>query len=266
MKERSQHSAQAMEDLSSLSIADYLTGNELTPREERAITAIDVLNIPILDKRILFGAFIYFEQGIFRNRDVLGLSPDQSVATRDRVRTSTRYIELWDKFLFLQNPHFTEVALSKKEKTQHAKIAEVLEITKAEVDDISKLLIAKGIIMASGRGKTNAKKFGEFLRQVEEIDSPLLSDEEIAKRLIESPTRIKRARKRLRDQGRIKKRTPKDVARSQGKVRKLLGLRAQVKELAERGHTTRQISAITKASYYQVKHQRSIIANEQKTS
>jgi len=43
---------------------------KLTPKEIRAAKAVDILTITFLDKRILFGAYIHFQQGIiFRNRD-----------------------------------------------------------------------------------------------------------------------------------------------------------------------------------------------------
>lgn len=241
----------------SQTLEEALLGEELNPSEQRVVQAIDVLKVSIQDKQILFATKLFFGSGgVFRSKDLLGFSIDKTIGARDKVRTNDRYEELWEKLEFLLRPNFAEVAILKK-RLLHKEIAEIVEIKKPQVDEISKVLIARGIIEQSSMGRFKAMEFAGFIKEVERVEDPNVSDKEIAQKLGTTETRVKRARRRLRIEGRAKQRTPEEIARSQSRARKLLPLRKQVKELVSRGHTTREVSAITGATFQQVKHQRS---------
>lgn len=109
------------------------------------------------------------------------------------------------------------------------------------------------------RGKTNHEKFIDFCRQVEIIENPVISDEEIAKALAASPTRVKRARKRLREEGKARQRTAAEVSMSNS--RRLFPIRAQIKRMGL-GKSVKEMSESTGATESQVLHQRAILFRE----
>lgn len=237
-------------------LQEVFSEEELSPTEMRVVQAADVLQVPFSDRVILFGAHIFFESGIFRARDLLGFSPDRTVAARDKVRTNKRYEDLWGKLEIVREPYFLEIAMLKRKKVHHQEIAGELEIKKTRVDEISKALIAHGVIEPSGRGRAQADKFEALCRRVELIEDPLLSDEKMAEMLDVSQTKIERARARLKSEGKTRARTHSELRRA-GRSHNA-ELRRQVLELYPK-HTPRQIAEITGAPYEKVKNQVTVL-------
>jgi hypothetical protein len=165
MKERFGKSKEDL-DKSDLTLSDLVGDKKLTKGEVRALSSIELLSIPFDDKKILFGAYIFLDKGIFRSKEILGFSPNQAVDTRDKVRTNTKYEKLWDKVEFLMQPNYLEIAEYKKKEFSHEQIAEVLGIEKKQVNLISSQLILIGGIKPSNKGRGQAKAFE---KRVEEI-------------------------------------------------------------------------------------------------
>jgi len=174
----------------------------LTPTELRAVVAADALRGTVHTKEVLFRAHIFLNEpgGVLRSMD-LGYEVDETVDARDLVRTTPRYERLWRQHQLLMQPKFAEVAVYKRAKKTHAKIAEKLGVEKHEVDKISIRLADFGIIEQG----TQAKNFAQFCKKVEKADQQAeghpLSTKELAAALTASDQRVRDARKRNRLQG-----------------------------------------------------------------
>jgi hypothetical protein len=103
---------------------------------------------------------------------------------------------------------------------------------------------------------SNHEKFMEFCNRVELIEDPLIADSEIALALNSSETRVKRARRRLRDEEKAVERTPKDI--SSANARRFAKLKLQIKSigLEETIDTTAEKTGATRQ---QVLHQRQVL-------
>lgn len=188
---------QAMEDVSNLSIVDHLAGKKLTGKELRASMAIDILPINFLDKKVLLGAFIFFDQGVFRAREILGFSLDQAVGARDKVRTNNKYEELWTQFEVLIQPNYVEIADCRRKGLSNKRIAELLGKSEKGVEKIANVIRFLGEIPVrpSSREKSNASK--SFFLKVSRLREEGLGNQEIAKILVVKKSRVDDAAKFL---------------------------------------------------------------------
>ncbi|OGH08278.1 MAG: hypothetical protein A2171_00450 [Candidatus Levybacteria bacterium RBG_13_35_9] len=247
-------------------LAELLEGKELTPGETRAFLAAQAMNLSAEDTIILFGADVYIRGGTPRAEELIGVTPQQSVGMRDKVRTNEKYVPLWEKFSILQRPYLAEVATGKKQKKTHKEIAEELGIRIEYVNEISKYLIAVGIIQVSPYGRGNAVKFNELVKKVEQEDSsrgenePRSTMQELAERFGVSIYRIELARKRIRIKNREKPlshRLSKKPTYEETKKRKEIVL-----EGISKGLTNRQISDQYGIPFTSVRYCRKIIIEE----
>jgi hypothetical protein len=190
-----------------LTLAKVLQGVELTDTERRAMIAADALQNSFAVRRTLFAASIFFSapSGIFRVNEVLGFTPDETVAARDLVKTKPGYATLWQRHQTLMEPNVAEVAIYKRGKKNHAEIAEILGIDKNVVDKISLRLARMGIIKPR---TPQAKEFTLFCKEVALADgkseggtSTLISSE-LAAKMGNDLQRVNRARVRNRLQAR----------------------------------------------------------------
>jgi len=189
-----------------LTLAKVLQCVELTDIERRAMVAADALRNSFAIRRTLFAAFVFFStpSGIFRVNEVLGFTPDETVAARDLVRTQPGYATLWQRHQTLMEPHVAEVAIYKRGKRTHAQIAKILQVDKDEVDKISLQLTALGIIR---RHTWQTDRFERFCRTVEIADTQPKNAQLSAKKLavlltsdMADEERVSRARVRNRHQ------------------------------------------------------------------
>jgi len=196
-------------------LTEILSKKNLSPEELRASQAVDLLNISFKDKRILFGAFVYMKEGVFRVEELIGTSPSQVVDMRDKVITDPNYEQIWRAFNVLQRPSFLEVAAGKIQKKKHDEIAVQIGIPKFHVDEISKYLITVGVIQISPQGRANAIGFRKLVEAVKRedskrtIDEPRQTEEELATKLSVSSGAIRRARRRIRFQNQERPLSPR---------------------------------------------------------
>jgi DNA-binding Lrp family transcriptional regulator len=178
-----------------------LQGVELTDNERRAVVAADALPNSLAAKRILVAAHVLFTapSGVVRASEVLGFTHDQTVHARDMVKTVPIYTTLWQRHQALMQPGAAEIAIYKRVKMSHAKIAEKIQVDKSEVDRISRNLADLGIIR---RHAPVTDQFEQLCREVEIADkqagdSPLPTGE-LAAVMDADYQRVSRARRRNR--------------------------------------------------------------------
>lgn len=247
-----------------------LEGKELSTRETRAFLAAEAMNLSAEDTIILFGADIYIRSGTPRAEELIGVTPSQSVGMRDKVRTNEKYMSLWEKFEIVQRPYFAEVALGRRQGTPQKLIAEDLKISINQVSEISKYLIAVGIIQMSPYGRGTARKFRELVDKVEKADfsrvegEPRPTMQELAERFGVSIYRIELARKRIRiknQEGVLSHRLSKKPTYEETEKRKEIVL-----EGIRKGLTNRQISDQYEIPLASVRYCRKIIIEEGRVS
>lgn len=223
-------------------------GNKKVPAEQnRAMRIIDGLNdLRLEERRLLFFYHLWQENnGSFAPIKEFGdIKEDPTIdAMLDRVMNNDNLVVAYDEFSkkFNQKEKYGERLLQLV--NEGIGLQEAVEESEISLDSEEK------------QG-TNQQRFAEFCQKVEMIDHPAFSDKEIAIALRSSKSRIKRARKRLRDEGKIRERTRKDLR--QAYSRRFFPLRNGIKNqysdfpIAE----TAEIMGVTKE---QVKHQRAIL-------
>lgn len=111
-------------------------------------------------------------------------------------------------------------------------------------------------------GSNPEERFAQFYEKVAVIEIPQLADYEIARVLVVKETRVKKARKRLRTQGRAVERTARDVKSAH--TRKYARLKEIVRERTSQGISSTRIIVETGATYYQIRKQRDNLVGERK--
>lgn len=227
-------------------LSEVLEGKELTPAESRAFIAAEAIGVSDEDRRTLFVAYVFIVSGTPRAKELIGVTPDQAVGMRDRVRANDKYIPIWERFEILQRPYFAEVAIRRGQGMKRKEIAEDMGIKESQVKEILTHLITANIIDITPLGRGNAKKFAALVEAVEKADNVRdengfrPTEDELAKRFGVSVYVIKQARERVRIKNREKPLSPKYTKKSN--FEEVKARRAKVLEGLQRGLTNRQIS------------------------
>jgi len=173
-------------------LLECLKEKELSLQEKRAATAIDLLNISLADKQILFAAGIFFDKGVFRAQELLEFSIDKTVGSRDKVRTNSRYEELWQKVSLLLRPNFVEVAVYQQTMNQR-EMAKELEISIKAVERIDRALVYYKIIPPTKTGAILVEEQDRFINKVLKLRSRDMGNYQIAEALDVSINKVETA-------------------------------------------------------------------------
>lgn len=221
-------------------------GNEqVTAEQKDAMRILD--KIPYLtpkERKMLFYYYLWEQaDGSFATIKKFGELREDIPLILDKVMDSDHLASAYEEFLI-------------KYASRGKRALEFLKLLEEGVDPREAIEEMGLNFSEKVKGQTNQERFINFCKRVEIIESPEISDEEIAIALGESPTRIKRARKRLRDEGKARQRTPKEV--SMANSRRFAFLRQQIKS-ADTKELVGETAERTGATRQQVLHQRAVL-------
>ena len=244
-----------------ITLTESLGEKDLPLRRRQAKDLIDKMEISLEQKRLLFFYHLWHETGSFGPIKEFGdIREDPTVFSMlDRVMESDELVLKYEDFY----AEYKSLTQQEQQREVKKKIVVQEKPGKKLVKMLEKGIIVENAIkeleipaLLEEKGETAKERFAQFCGKVELINDPMLSDKDIASALHSTESRVKRARKRLRESGKARKRTPKEVSRANS--RRLIPLRNKVKEMVPNNFLS-DISEKTGATISQVKHQKKLL-------